>query len=212
VLIAAGAAMHKQDDGESGISPEQLLERPSLWLSIIINLSDSRPWNEFPYKGNGKLIRLNRHQELKDAIGAHVLPARVHRDGLDHRATISLVDLMDFVEPRYHARPQRWNWLREFCRRWGAHADITGLSSKRQNERKLQAAGVRSRPSHRPPRKREAVVEVLQAFTSDQLSQKMESLVVEVNQKLPDRMTASKDTVRRALKVVVASTATEADG
>jgi hypothetical protein len=200
VQITLGAAMYKDNKGESGIMPEQLLERPSLWLSVIINLSDGRPWNEFPYKGEGKLIRLNRHQELKDAIGAGVLPARIHPTGLDHRATVSLLDLIDFVEPRYRARSERWSWLRKFCTRWSTLADNTGQSSTRLSERILQATGVRSRPSHRPPSKLEAVVEVLQTFTSDQLSQKMESLVAEVNDKLPDRMTASKDTVRRALK------------
>jgi hypothetical protein len=58
----------------------------------------------------------------------------------------------------------------------------------------------------------EAVLNVLLTFSSDQLSQKMASLVAEVNDKLPDGMTASKDTVRRALKRLATSSATEAEG
>ena len=56
------------------------------------------------------------------------------------------------------------------------------------------------RPAHRPREKRDAVIAVLKTFTNEQMSQKREALLAEVNARLPEQQRASLETLSRALQ------------
>ncbi len=167
------------------------LIRPELELFAILSLGhgiDPRRRGEALWEFRP------RYNSLKAAGSKGLKIDHSLRPELDWGAVVFLEDLLMFLRT---AGPE-YDWLRNFAKRWQSYAGPRG--QELQPHEDVQVVAVRSRPSHRPPTLREEVLKVLRTLSSDQLSQKMDSLLIDVNNLLPDGKRTSKDTLRRALE------------
>jgi hypothetical protein len=129
--LTVGTIMTDDPSKSEKLLREFLIRRKLEISAIVLMAHDIPPWR-WPHAGPGTANKVKpRYEALKAAASEGELGASLsYSRKLDHKALVSLPDLMNFLE---HAGPE-WNWLRAFATRWQRYSRKSAVRKKRTTD------------------------------------------------------------------------------